>query len=394
MRRSGALEVASLQGRTRFAVASRAAIIDLEPDTFKDLCEALSRRHRILRSAGSEKLADGTVTACYEFVHVLYREVCYRRITLGRRAQLHRGLGDWVEAHFEPLNEAAAGLAVHFEQGGDWARAIKYPQLAADTSARRFEPRQAAEILQHALELVRKLPEAGRATSEIEILAKLATIYTALVDDIHAIETYEALATRAARDGLIDLEVRALIDIAYPLAWTSSQRSLEAVERAVRLSARQENPLLRTRARANCFALRLWQEWDRQDAEKFQNAFAEIRNGDDRRILAPHLADYGFVSWISSEYREARRGLIESRVIMSKTLNENPYLNAAYVRGRFSLTWNLLFLGEWGEALQEIEDAIAMFDKNANYYLGAGDAPPPGLGQSARHRLRQRIGDL
>jgi hypothetical protein len=58
--------------------------------------------------------------------------------------------------------------------------------------------------------------------------------------------------------------------------------------------------------------------------------------------------------------------LIESRVILFETVGENPYLSAAYVRGRFSLTWSLVFLGEWGEALREIEDAIAMFDKNAN----------------------------
>ena len=171
-----------------------------------------------------------------------------------------------------------------------------------------------------------KLPEAGRAPSKIEILEKLATIYTALVDDIHAIETYEALAVRAARDGLIDVEVRALIDLAYPLAWTSSQRSLEVLERAVRLSARQENPLLRTRARANCFALRLWQEGNYQDAVDFQNAFAKIVVANDRRILAPYLADRGFISWISSDYREARRSLIESNFILFETVEESLIL--------------------------------------------------------------------
>jgi tetratricopeptide (TPR) repeat protein len=31
---------------------------------------------------------------------------------------------------------------------------------------------------------------------------------------------------------------------------------------------------------------------------------------------------------------------------------------------------NLLFLGEWGEALREIEDVIAILDKNADYYWG------------------------
>ena len=181
-------------------------------------------------------------------------------------------------------------------------------------------------FLQHALELLSKLPEAGRAPSKIEILEKLATIYTALVDDIHAIETYEALAVRAARDGLIDVEVRALIDLAYPLAWTSSQRSLEVLERAVRLSARQENPLLRTRARANCFALRRWQEWNYQDAVDFQNAFAKIVVANDRRILAPYLADRGFISWISSDYREARRSLIESNFILFETVEESLIL--------------------------------------------------------------------
>jgi DNA-binding winged helix-turn-helix (wHTH) protein/tetratricopeptide (TPR) repeat protein len=361
------LEVASLQSLTRFEVASGAAIIDLEPEVFEDVCETLSRRHRIVRSAGSTKLADGTVTACYEFVHVLYREVCYGRIAPGRRAQLHRRLGDWVEAHFEPLNEAAIWLTDHFEQGGDWLRAIKYLHLAADTAGRRFEPRQAAEILKHALELVNKLPGAERPVHEIEILEKLATIYVALVDDIHAIETYEALAARAGHNRLIDVEVRALIGMAYPLSWSSSQRSLEVLERALRLSARQEDPLLRARARASCFALRLWQEWNRQDADEFQNAFADILNADDRRILAPYFADCGFIRWISSEYREAHRSLIASRVIQFETVDDNPYLNAAYVRGRFSLPWALVFLGEWGEALREIEDAIAMFDKNANY---------------------------
>jgi hypothetical protein len=168
------------------------------------------------------------------------------------------------------------------------------------------------------------------------------------------------------------VEVRALIGMAYPLSWTSSQRSLEVLERALLFSARQEDPKLRARTRARCFAQRLWQRCNPQDVEDFQNAFAEILKADDRRILAPYLADCGFISWISSEYREARRSLIESRVILFETVWENPYLSAAYVRGRFSLTWSLVFLGEWGEALREIEDAIAMFDKNANYRWGQG----------------------
>jgi hypothetical protein len=50
-------------------------------------------------------------------------------------------------------------------------------QLAADTAGRRFEPRQAADILEHALKLVKKLPEGERAEHETTILEKLAKIY-------------------------------------------------------------------------------------------------------------------------------------------------------------------------------------------------------------------------
>jgi len=90
-------------------------------------------------------------------------------------------MGRWAEAHWERLDEAAVVMAVHFEEGGDWARAIKYLQLTAETAGRRFEPQQAADILQHALKLVKKLPEAERAEYELTILEELAKIYIAWV---------------------------------------------------------------------------------------------------------------------------------------------------------------------------------------------------------------------
>ena len=76
---------------------------------------------------------------------------------------------------------------------------------------------------------------------------------------------------------MIDVEGRALLDIAWPLSWTNSQRSLEVLERALRLSARQQDLLPRARTRGRCFALHAWQRWNPQDAEESRNAFAEIR---------------------------------------------------------------------------------------------------------------------
>jgi predicted ATPase len=90
------LEAASLEslGHPRFAVTSRAAAVDMEPGVFEAMCETLSRRYHILRPAGSQELSDGSESACYEFVHTLYRNVCYQRIPPRLRATLYWRIGE------------------------------------------------------------------------------------------------------------------------------------------------------------------------------------------------------------------------------------------------------------------------------------------------------------
>src|SRR5437867_4527115 len=219
------LEVASLTQYRAFSVIARAAAaMDADPGQFEKVCERLSRQTHILLSGTLEELPDGTVSAFYEFAHTLYREVLYSRIAPGRRARLHRQAAEWAEVRFsERLNEAAPFLAHHFEHGFDWARAVRYLQIAADTAGRRYAPREATALLQHALQLCAKLPEGERATSETGILERLAAMYVVSVD-ARAVETCYTLAARAAAYGLIDLEVKALIDMAYPLSWVDRER--------------------------------------------------------------------------------------------------------------------------------------------------------------------------
>jgi hypothetical protein len=65
------------------------------------------------------------------------------------------------------------------------------------------------------------------AENETEILEKLAAIYVVSFDDIRAVEIYEALRAKAAYYGLLDVEIRALVGMAYPLSWSNAQRFLE-----------------------------------------------------------------------------------------------------------------------------------------------------------------------
>ena len=364
------LEVASLTQYRAFSVIARAAAaMDADPGQFEKVCERLSRQTHILLSGTLEELPDGTVSAFYEFAHTLYREVLYSRIAPGRRARLHRQAAEWAEVRFsERLNEAAPFLAHHFEHGFDWARAVRYLQIAADTAGRRYAPREATALLQHALELCAKLPEGERATSETGILERLAAMYVVSFD-ARAVETCETLAARAAAHGLIDLEVKALIDMAYPLSWVDRERCLAVVDRALRLSAQQSDPLKRARTRASALVRRIWAGgWNERDAEDCRRALEEIRRVGDRLLVAAHLIDFNFIRWSSSEYRAAHQDTVESLAVLVDGGTDNPYLSVAHWLSEFTLPWSLLFLGKWGEALRTLAAEIALADKNGDRY--------------------------
>ena len=364
-----ALDVASVAG-VAFSARVCAAAAGVDQEDFEDFCEELSRRHHIVRSAGSERSPDGTLSARYEFVHALYREVLYRRLASGRAAKLHQRIGERLETLFsDRLSEAAPELAHHFERASDWQRAVKYHRVAAETARRRFAIREAMASLQRALELSSKLPEEKRAVSEIEIHEKLGMIYS-LEYDRRAIDNYEAMASRAAHLNLTDVEARALIGLAHPLSWITSDRCLKVLERALLLSNSQSVQLLRASLRMSCFFYRIWAGgWNSQDAEECRAALNEIREVGDPVTLSYHLAQYSLIQWASSEYRDAHRNLSGTVSKMLETVEGN-YLNlslAIWVYHLFGSS-GLLFLGEWGEALREYRSEIAMLDKNGEQY--------------------------
>jgi predicted ATPase len=195
-----ALELASIAGAS-FSANVISAAADIDSRSLEDLYEELSRRHQTVRWASTQFLPDGSVTERYEFVHALYRQVLYDRQLPGRRARLHRQIGERLEATYaQRMEEVVPELAYHFEQAADWPRAIQYLQRAAEIAARRHAHMQADSMLTRALELVSNLPEATRARTELQLLTTLAAHRVAALD-MRAMETLEALAALAANYG-------------------------------------------------------------------------------------------------------------------------------------------------------------------------------------------------
>jgi len=366
------LEVASLTHHRTFSVVARAAAaMNADAGHFEKVCERLSRRTHILRPGTLEELPDGTVSPFYEFAHALYREVLYSRIAPSRRTQLHRQAAEWAEVTFtEDVSDAAPYLAYHFEHGGDYARAVKYLRAAAQTAGRRYAPREATVHLQHALELSGRLPDSERVANEFAVLEELAAMYLVSFDP-RAVQTYERLTARVAAGDLIDLEVRALVNMTYPLAWIDAERALAVVDRALRLSTHQRDPLQQARTRVSCLVRRIWTGgWNARDAQDCREAVEQVRRSGQRHLLAAHLIESNFIRWVSSEYRAAHQDVVESLEILVDQIVDNPYLSLVHWLSEFTLPWSLLFLGEWGEALRILAAEIALADKNGDRYRG------------------------
>jgi predicted ATPase/DNA-binding winged helix-turn-helix (wHTH) protein len=157
-----ALELASIAGAS-FSASVISSASDIDSSSLENLYEELSRRHHIVKWAGTQSRPDGSVTERYEFVHVVYRQVLYDRQSPGRRAKLHRRIGECLAAMYaRRMEDVVPELAYHFEQGADWPRAIDYLRQAAEIAGRRHAHRQADMMLARALELVNHLPEAER----------------------------------------------------------------------------------------------------------------------------------------------------------------------------------------------------------------------------------------
>lgn len=174
------LEGASVAG-VEFSAAAAAAALEEDAVRAEALCEGLARRHLFLQTAGVSEWPDGTVAARYRFRHELYHNVIYQRTGAANRRQLHQRIGARLEtAHGEPAGEIAVELAMHFEQAGDYGRAVRYLQQAAENAGRVFAYQEAAGLARRGVELLARLPDSSeRARQELLLQLTLGQAYIA-----------------------------------------------------------------------------------------------------------------------------------------------------------------------------------------------------------------------
>jgi DNA-binding winged helix-turn-helix (wHTH) protein/tetratricopeptide (TPR) repeat protein len=209
------LKCASVAGE-HFTAWSIATMMASDPSEVEEQCSELAEQQQFLKAIGLRELANGELTFEYEFRHALYREVLYRHLNPSQRVNFHRLLARGLERlRSAAETEAAAEIALHFEEGRDYEQAISFLMISAENATRRYAHREAIQALEHARELLTKVAEERRRETDVQILEKIGDAYYALGDMEKSAATYHIMATQAAEAGLLTAQANALMRLAH-----------------------------------------------------------------------------------------------------------------------------------------------------------------------------------
>src|SRR5262249_4932284 len=153
------LEVASLVG-VEFSAAAVAAGLQAPVEEVDSQCESLARQGQFLQAQGTEEWPDNTLSERYSFQHALYQAVLSERVTETQKVRVHRRVGECKALAFgERAGDIAAELAVHFEAGREYAKAVQYLQQAGKNAVRRSAHQEAITHFTRGLDILATFPD-------------------------------------------------------------------------------------------------------------------------------------------------------------------------------------------------------------------------------------------
>lgn len=356
------LEAASLLGN-EFTIGSVAAGLGADPPTIEERCDELSRPGQFLAATGLFVRPDGTQVARYRFTHSLYPHAIAARVPAGRRLRLHRQVGEWLERTYDAQASAIAGsLAWHFEEAGDYRRAIRYLGLAAENAAGRCAYGDAIRVLQQARSLVHRLPVNARGLLEFELLQGIGDAHFGRGAMTDCAAAYEAAAARAADAGFTSAQVDALSSLVRPLCFIDPDRAIVAIEQAVQLSANLGDPLLYAHTELLAAYVRLtFDIWRVTDSETCASASETIRRLSESGPPAFDRMIYAHVQVLRGDYAAALENLEGG--IPKENESSSGVVHFLAFSGKMLA---LLLSGRLGELVQLLRAGREIAEKNGN----------------------------
>jgi predicted ATPase/DNA-binding winged helix-turn-helix (wHTH) protein len=358
-----ALQYASVEGE-EFLSTVLAKLLDCDDLQVEEQLAGLARNHRLIEARGEEELPDGTLATRYRFAHALYQNVFYDELVSARRTLLHSRAGEQLLAHYGDCgSRIAVQLAMHFERGRNWERAIEFLILAGANAMSRQANMQAEEHYTHALSLAVKLRPESRAATEFLIFERRAAVYLAMSRFEPSIADCKQAIECARAIGSLPLECASLYALGNTLFQSHRLREMQAV--LENLVARAESAGS-DEARLQALALMTQCHLALGEPAEAQNMLQQVIEHPsqvDRRTLLGVLDTLALLRFFQSEYATAEKLYREAITLASEFSDAFKTLKSHYF-----LTLTLANLGRISEALEVLNRATEMARRNGNSY--------------------------
>lgn len=361
------LEAASVAG-AEFSAAIVAKAAGGDVCDAERICETLARKGLMLRAAGATEWPNGMVAGHYAFLHSLYQEVLYQRLAPGQRAWLHQDLGERLEEGYgEKASEIAAVLALHFEEGREFSKAVHYLIQAAQNSSQRFSNSEAAIYLTRGLNLVGRLPAAEQTATRIMLLHKRAWVRRSAGDFLGSTEDLNTMVAVAAEAKEVRSEINGLLDLSRFSLYTDRRQCLLYAEKALAKVESAEDAVVRALVKGNSANINLMLKgWSDEDAELCRQLVAITADGVDPWLLLRRCSLQMVTNYLRSDYAgcgiAAKEGMQQAQAI-----GDQYY----FIIFNTILAFALLHLGEWGELKRSVSAALAQAERNSNHQASA-----------------------
>jgi tetratricopeptide (TPR) repeat protein len=287
----------------------------------------------------------------------LYPHVLVDRVMPGRRLRIHRRLAEWIEQTWGERAAVIAGpLALHYEEAGDYQRAIFHLRRAAEGDVRRWAYREAIARLTRAVALVEHLPSADAETEYPALLDQLGRVHRGLGDLPGTLQVFDALAAWARERGQIQWLAIASRYRASTLIWTDPGESRAANAEGLALSARIDDPVVRAKVQG-FGAYWQWLVHGRRadDARRVEAALAAARVANDRELVGQSHDWLATFQFAASDFRTAADTAAEGIEIARDVGDVYTYLSCHHRRAQA-----LQQLGEWGSTVTTLAEGLRM----------------------------------
>jgi len=234
-----ALQYGSIEG-TEFFSTVVASLLGIDEVDLEERLAHLEKTHRLIETLGEEELPDGALTTRYRFAHALYQNFLYGDLVNKRRILLHRQAGERLLEHYgKRAPQIAAQLALHFERGRDFGKAVEYLIHAGDNATKLFAFAEAASHYTNALNLVSKISPDEQTQTLLTLHEKRGSANHMLSRFPQAVDDFTVMLEKARQLELLEQQSAALNALTNTLFFShrleeTAARAAEALEVAER----------------------------------------------------------------------------------------------------------------------------------------------------------------